>query len=129
MSELHDMMERSMLESLMPYILYGSDSTKERISTYEREVNSSYERLFCKLEAMFPTADRHNDDFYGTILDFAVMHDEIFLEIGLLAGFNMCKDLSDGYNALKTPEFHTMMLEWLNFRNDQRIKDSKGRSE
>ncbi|GEM_PF-3065873 len=129
MSELHDMMERSMLESLMPYILYGSDSTKERISTYEREVNSSYERFFCKLEAMFPTADRHNDEFYGTVLDFAVMHDEIFLEIGLLAGFNICKDLSEGYNALKTPEFQTMILEWLNFRRGQGNKDIRSRNE
>ncbi len=114
MRELHDMMERSMLESLTPYIMYGSDSTKERIDTYEIGIDNSYKNIFDKLECLFPLASRHDDELYGAVLDFAVAHDEIFLEMGILVGFNMCKNLENGYQELEASGFREKLLEWLN---------------
>lgn len=118
MGELHDMVKRSTLESLVAYIMYDSGSTKERITTYEREVNNSYERIFSRLEAMFPSADRHDDKFFGTILDFATIHEEVFFEMGMLIGYNICGDLNSSSSKIKTPEFQKMILEWLVSRNN-----------
>ena len=117
MGELHDMVKRSTLESLVAYIMYDSDSTKERITTYEREINSSYERIFSRLEAMFPLADRHDDEFFGTILDFATIHEEVFLEVGMMIGFNICGGMESSSSKINTPEFQKMILQWLVSRN------------
>lgn len=96
MSEFSEMMERIQFNDLIAYLMYGTESGLEHTGTYEERIKGSYDKLFETLENLFPSADRKNDELYGAVLDFSITHNEVYLEMGLVIGFQLYKIFEQG---------------------------------
>lgn len=101
MSEFSEMLERVKLDDMIAYLIWGTDSKIEHIGTYEGRIKESYDKIFIALEEMFPDANRQDDDLYGAILDFSITHSEVYLEMGLILGFQLCKNLEQKYQSFE----------------------------
>lgn len=97
MSEFSNMLERVKIDEVITFLMYGADSIIERSGTYEERIGKAYDDIFGALEKMFPSANRHNDDLYGAVLDFSIVHNEVYLEMGVIIGFQMYKNMEQGY--------------------------------
>lgn len=101
MSEFSEMLERVKLDDMIAYLIWGTDSKIEHIGTYEGRIKESYDKIFIALEEMFPDANRQDDGLYGAILDFSITHSEVYLEMGLILGFQLCKNLEQKYQSFE----------------------------
>lgn len=91
MSEFSKMMERIRFDDMIAYLMYGTESEIEHTGTYEERIRESYDKIFETLEKLFPSANRQNDELYGAVLDFSITHNEVYLEMGLVIGFQLYK--------------------------------------
>lgn len=97
MSEFSDMLERVKINEVIAYLMYGTESEIERSGTYEDRIKKSYDKIYSNLEKLFPPANRNDDELHGAVLDFAIVHNEIYLEMGIIVGFQMYKNMEQGY--------------------------------
>ncbi|SHK83319.1 hypothetical protein SAMN02745136_03447 [Anaerocolumna jejuensis DSM 15929] len=101
MSEFSEMLERVDLDDMIAYLIWGTDSKIEHIGTYEGRIKESYDKIFKSLEEMFPAANRQDDGLYGAILDFSITHSEVYLEMGLILGLQLYKNLEQKYQSFE----------------------------
>jgi hypothetical protein len=97
MSEFTDMLEKVKLDDMIAYLIFGSESKVEHSRTYEERIKVSYDKIFIALKEIFPSANRRNDDLYGAVMDFSITHNEVYLEMGLIIGFQLYKNLEQKY--------------------------------
>ena len=101
MSEFTDMLERVKLDDMIAYLILGTESKAKNSGTYEERIKVSYDKIFAALQVMFPTANRRNDDLYGVVMDFSITHSEVYLEMGLIIGFQLYKNLEQKDKSLE----------------------------
>lgn len=97
MSELTEILKKVNLENLMPYLIYGTDSSREIFDNYEEKIESSFDELFEKLESLYENADREDNRLFDAIGDFALIHDDVYFEAGFLTGVQLSKCLEQSY--------------------------------
>lgn len=94
MSEFSDMLERVKFNSIIGYLMYGTeDSVVEDRGTYEERIKNAYDKIFGTLEDMFPSANKDNDKLFGAVMDFSITHNKVYLEMGIIVGIQMYKNL------------------------------------
>jgi hypothetical protein len=93
MSEFTDMLVRINVDNLLSYLIFGSDSKIKHLGTYEERIQESYNKIFATFEEMFPSVNRQNNDLYGAVMDFSITHNEVYLEMGLIIGFQLFKNM------------------------------------
>lgn len=94
MSEFSDMLERVKLSNIIGYLMYGTeDAVVEDKGTYEERIKNAYDKVFGTLENMFPSANKQNDELFGAVMDFSITHNEVYLEMGIIIGIQMYKNL------------------------------------
>lgn len=94
MSEFSDMLERVKLNSIIGYLMYGTEDTViEDKGTYEERIENAYDKIFETLEDMYPSANKQNDKLFGAVMDFSITHNEVYLEMGIIVGIQMYKNL------------------------------------
>lgn len=94
MSEFSDMLERVKLSNIIGYLMYGTeDAVVEDKGTYEERIKNAYDKIFGTLENMFPSANKQNDELFGAVMDFSITHNEVYLEMGIIIGIQMYKNL------------------------------------
>lgn len=94
MSEFSDMLERVKLSSIIGYLMYGTEnSVVEDKGTYEERIENAYDKIFKTLENMFPSANKENEELFGAVMDFSITHNEVYLEMGIIVGVQMYKNL------------------------------------
>lgn len=94
MSEFSDMLERVKLSSIIGYLMYGTEnSVVEDKGTYEERIENAYDKIFETLENMFPSANKENEELFGAVMDFSITHNEVYLEMGIIVGVQMYKNL------------------------------------
>ncbi len=101
MSEFTDMLERVKLDDIIAYLIWGTESKVEHSGTYEERIKVAYDKIFIALKDLFPSADRRNDDLYGAVMDFSITHNEVYLEMGLIIGFQLYKNMEQKYQSLE----------------------------
>lgn len=77
--------------------MYGTDSDIERSETYDKRFKNAFDKIFETLESMFPSVSRHDDTLWGAVMDFSITHNEVYLEMGLIIGFQIYKNLEHGF--------------------------------
>ena len=97
MSELKELLEKVKLENIMAFMIYGMDSGRDAFENYEREIEKSYDEIFYGLEHLYSEADRKDDKLFDVVADFAMLHDDIYFEAGVLIGFQLFKTMEYGY--------------------------------
>ena len=86
---LSKLLSRVKIENITRYILYGS-AEEEIINigsnegTYESKLNSAYEEFYKELKLQYPSVDE--DTVYSLVNNLLTIHDEVYMEIGLIAG-------------------------------------------
>ena len=97
MSELKELLEKVKLENIMAFMIYGADSRRDAFENYEKEIEKSYDEIFYRLEHLYSEADRKDDKLFDVVADFAMLHDDIYFEAGVLVGFQLFKNLEQEY--------------------------------
>lgn len=97
MSELKGLFEKIKIENLMTFLICGSDSQGEMVDNYDKKIEESYDKMLSELENRYPGLDRNDDGLISLITDFAAVHDYVYFESGMLAGFQLYKNMEDGY--------------------------------
>lgn len=71
----------------------------EETVDYEQDLNESYEVFFQKLEDMYSEASRQDDELFRLVTDFAVKHENISFKAGMFIGFQIYKNMEEGYRG------------------------------
>lgn len=95
MEELNRMIRKMKVENLARYLMYDVETDVEE--DYEKDLQESYEVLFQKLEDMYPEASRQDDELFRLVTDFAVKHENISFKAGMFIGFQIYKNMEEGY--------------------------------
>ena len=108
MSEFSQMQKRLKLDNMMNYLIYGctadlADGEPVKKDLYQKRIDQAFDKLFQELNHMFPSASRDCDELYSAVLHFAMAHQEVYTEMGFLAGCRFWGDLQRaGSNIGKT---------------------------
>lgn len=79
--------------------MYGVETDVEETVDYEQDLQESYVVLFQKLEDMYPEAGRQDDELFRLVTDFAVKHENISFKAGIFIGFQIYKNMEEGYRG------------------------------
>ena len=93
MSEFTEIMKKISLENLMSYLIYGMDSSRENFESYGDKIEKSFEVLFEKLEQLYDGADRNDNRLFDAVSDFAILHDDIYFEVGVIIGTELFTEI------------------------------------
>lgn len=88
-------MRRISTNNISAFLLYGEIPTEESETTlsYEKKIESSHVDFCFALKSLFPSIDIENEEMNAAIFDLTNRHSEIFMEIGIVTGFNLYKNL------------------------------------
>ena len=139
MSEFTEIMKKISLENLMSYLIYGMDSSRENFESYGDKIEKSFEVLFEKLEQLYDGADRNDNRLFDAVSDFAILHDDIYFEVGVIIGTELFKVLENSYrkhengdierilrssNRLKKKSEQTVMQQIIQGRMDSALEEA-----
>jgi hypothetical protein len=99
MEELNRMIRKMKVENLARYLMYDVEVDVEETADYEQDLKESYEIFFQKLEDMYPEASRQDDELFRLVTDFAVKHENISFKAGMFIGFQIYKNMEEGYRG------------------------------
>ena len=102
MSELERILDSIKPEKLAFYALYGTKMSAEHIYNYDTELENAYDNFMKFLEEQCP-------DIKVTALDdelirFISTYSEIYLEIGMIAGYMLSKEMESRFHSLGLDE-------------------------
>lgn len=129
MGEFRDILSRSTTENVLLYLLYNSAANKKILDINEDELEEAYDMVFEKLEKVFPAISRDHNEIFDAIVDFAMIHDEIYFEMGLLTGFNLYRNLEHGCKSVLSESMVSTIMTWMDKKHDGILKkdDEKNR--
>lgn len=94
MSEFNDMLRRVKLDKIIGYFMYGTEDFEiENKGTFEDRIEDAFDKIFESLEKTCPFISRENEELQNIIMEFSIIHNEVYLEIGILLGIQMYKNL------------------------------------
>lgn len=99
MEELNRMIRKMKVENLARYLMYDVEVDVEETADYEQDLKESYEIFFQKLEDMYPEASRQDDELFRLVTNFAVKHENISFKAGMFIGFQIYKNMEEGYRG------------------------------
>lgn len=97
MYEISDVLKRSKFSNILSYLIYGTGEDAEMVESYDCAIDESYETFFDNIENLYSDADRQDNKLFDIISEFACVHDDIYLEVGMLVGFQLYKGLTEKY--------------------------------
>ena len=99
MEELNRMIRKMKVENLARYLMYDVEVDVEETADYEQDLKESYEIFFQKLEDMYPEAIGQDDELFRLVTNFAVKHENISFKAGMFIGFQIYKNMEEGYRG------------------------------
>lgn len=109
MDECDAILERA--NNIIGYLLYGTDAdTEHNLSYHDRLVNAD-NLLFDSLKFLSPAADKRNDTLVNAIMDFAMVHNEVYLEIGLIIGAYLFENFKQSCQNLDISRINQIFKE------------------
>lgn len=98
MSEFSDIMRRVNLGNIIGYLIYGiEDYEMEERGTYEERIENAFNRIFKSIEGICPFLNRQNDELQSAVIEFSVIHNQVYLEMGIIIGIQMYQNLEKQY--------------------------------
>ena len=86
MSEFSDIMRRVNLDNII-----------EERGTYEERIENAFNRIFKSIEGICPFLNRQNDELQSAVIEFSVIHNQVYLEMGIIIGIQMYQNLEKQY--------------------------------
>ena len=69
----------------------------EERGTYEERIENAFDRIFKSIEGICPCLNRQNDELQSSIIEFSVIHHQVYLEMGIIIGIQMYQNLEKQY--------------------------------
>lgn len=113
MTEFNRILDRIDISSIAAYFLYGSEPTAAVTTSYEERISASYKEVYTKLEALFPTADKTDESLQDIISDLALAHSDVYLQVGVLIGFQLYKVLEREYHSPKAEGIDKLIKKYI----------------
>lgn len=105
MGELKQLMGRAGMDALMEFLICGGETDRipeedEEKDAYQERINAAFEGLFDGLGHLFRLAARDSDELCSLAAEFSAVHQEVYTEMGFLAGFRFCWELQEAWRNL-----------------------------
>lgn len=87
-------------ENFLLRLIYNADSLKEIFETSEEKIEKSFEKFYEELENLYDGVNRNDNRLFDVITEFAMVHDNVYFDVGFWAGVQLMKNLeylNDGY--------------------------------
>lgn len=101
MKEFSRILDRIEISRIATYFLYGSEPDSVITDSYQARISDAYKEIYAKLTDLFPAADKNDEKLQDIISDFALAHSDVYLQAGVLIGFQLYKVLEEGYHSPK----------------------------
>lgn len=101
MKTINTIFKRAKMEQIISYLLDKPDTMAEKIDDFESKIIESYDNVFGTLEEKYSEADRNDDELFEMVAEFASIHDEAFLTLGLAIGYNLNRELEETWKKIK----------------------------
>lgn len=125
MSELKEMQERGEVKNILGYLMYGIEDTDIEVGdTYQRRIDNAHEKIFSTLEQMFPNASRYNNDLCRAVMDFSITLNKAYLEMGLIMGFQICKNFDTEYQNMAASDIQSVVEKLVNNRKGKDLENA-----
>ncbi len=98
MSELERILDNIKPEKLTMYALYGTEWSAEHICTYDTALESAYDTFLGYLKEQCPGINETALD--DKLIHFIFTYSEIYLEMGMIAGYVLNKEMESKFHAL-----------------------------
>ncbi len=98
MSELERILDNIKPEKLAFYALYGTKMSAEHIYNYDTELENAYENFLKFLVKQCPNIRATALD--DKLIHFISTYSEIYLEIGMIAGYILSKEMELKFHSL-----------------------------
>lgn len=125
MYELRDMLKRVKLDKLMSYFIYDTDSNGGAIENYERVLDESYDNLFRDLQNLYPVINRDDEKLLEIVMRFTGIHEDTYFEMGVLTGFQLLKNLEQGYERCEQNNMHDILQKFAILYVDAQNEEKK----
>ena len=122
MSEFEQLLQKVQLENLRSYIVYGINQPGDTFENYEEKIRKSFCEFYGKLESMYEKADRNDNQLNEAVLDFVMIHEDVYFEAGVLTGVRLLQNLEREYDRHKGSD---MDFIWKKAGNDRLLKEDK----
>lgn len=107
--KLTEMLQRTELENLVSYLIYDASANEELINNCEDRIKQSFRTFFDELKRLHPDTDKEDDDLYGIVADLVSVHDDTFFTAGVLVGFQLYKNMEQGYEFCKDGDIRDVL--------------------
>ena len=97
MRELAGFYERTKLDNLLRYLLWGEELEESAIEDFEKEIENSFEMLYDQLEEIVPAFRREDDRINDALTNFTETQSGGYFKLGALVGFRLSRDLEAAY--------------------------------
>ncbi len=101
MSEFEKLLQKVKLENLRSYIIYGIYESGDTFENYEEKLEKSFREFYAVLESMYEKANRNDSRLHDAVIDFAMVHEDIYFEAGVLIGVQLIRNLEQEYDRHK----------------------------
>lgn len=109
MSELTEIIRKVNLKNIISYLLYDAGASMENLESCGEKIEKSFDEFFDKLERLYSETDRNNDQLFEIVSEFALLHDNVYFETGIIIGFELYKTLERSYENHKEGEIEKIL--------------------
>lgn len=114
MDRFRDIFERIKIEELAPYFLYGGDSIEETTKNYEQKLNKAFKKALKNLKRLDKDGKEDVEKVNDILLDFGLICGNVYLEVGVLMGFQLYKIFEQDFCELKAIGAEDILKQYTN---------------
>lgn len=96
-------MERAGTDSMVAYLAYGDEEgiRRSKKDLYQKQVDDAFEHMFDRLDRELKASCRDNQEICSALSDFSSVCQDAYFKAGMVAGFQLCKNLDMEYMDMK----------------------------
>jgi len=92
MSYIDEIFAKTNVQVLREFLLYGNAGTEHTAESYEKRMNAAYDKLLCVVKKYDSAGE--DSELYTTMVALLTEHENVYMEIGIQAGFLLAKDIN-----------------------------------
>lgn len=106
--EFRKIMENADPSKIAASLMYDPETDGQKLDNWETELEDEFYKLFGKISTMVPDDFQHMDELRTAVYNMSNKRDEIYFHLGMLYGFNLHRNFSDGYVKSNTDTHYNM---------------------
>jgi len=113
MGYLKETMKRASVQSIREYLLYGVDGEEHTTKSYEARLKKAYDEW----KEVVQEYDEEGEDskLYCAVSNIITEYEHVYMEVGLLAGFRLAKEIErngdDEKHEIKYKEMYSSLFQ------------------